>query len=48
MDTLSFIALILLSLVGYSGGATGKAGKFADLKLQIIDLILVVIIWFDW
>jgi len=45
MKTLSFIVLILLSLVGYSGGAVGKAGKFADLKPQIIDLILVVIIW---
>jgi hypothetical protein len=45
MQTLSFIVLILLSLVGYSGGAAGKAGKSADLKPQIIDLILVVIIW---
>ena len=45
METLSFIALILLSLVGYSGGAVGKAGKFEDLKPQIIDLILVMIIW---
>ncbi len=45
METLSFIVLILLSLVGYSAGAVGKAGKFADLKPQIIDLILVVIIW---
>ncbi len=45
METISFIVLILLSLVGYSGGAVGKAGKFAYLKPQIIDLILVVIIW---
>jgi hypothetical protein len=45
METLSFIVLILLSLVGYSAGAVGKAGKFADLKPLIIDLILVVIIW---
>ncbi len=45
METFSFIVLILLSLVGYSGGAVGKAGKFAYLKPQIIDLILVVIIW---
>jgi hypothetical protein len=45
METLSFIVLILLSLVGYSGGAVGKAGKFVDLKPQIVDLILVVIIW---
>jgi len=45
METLSFIVLILLSLVGYSAGVAAKAGKFADLKPQIIDLILVVIIW---
>jgi len=45
METFSFIALILLSLVGYSVGAVGKAGKFVELKPQIIDLILVVLIW---
>ena len=45
METLSFIVLILLSLVGYSGGAVGKAGKLVDLKPQIVDLILVVTIW---
>lgn len=45
MEIISFIVLILLSLVGYSGGAVGKGGKFEDLKPQIIDLILVVIIW---
>ena len=45
METISFIVLILLSLVGYSGGAAGKAGKFAELKPQIIDLVLVVLIW---
>ena len=45
MKTLSFIVLIFSSLVGYSAGAAGKAGKFADLKPRIIDLILVVIIW---
>lgn len=45
MNTLSFIALILLSLVGYSGGAAGKAGKNVDLKPKIIDLVLVAVIW---
>lgn len=45
METLSFIVLILLSLVGYSGGAVGKAGRFVDLKPQIVDLTLVLIIW---
>jgi len=45
MELISFIILIILCLVGYSGGAVGKARKFEDLKPQIIDLILVVIIW---
>lgn len=45
MEPFSFIALLLLSLVGYSVGAVGKAGKFVELKPQIIDLILVVLIW---
>jgi len=45
METLSFIVLILLSLVGYSGGATCKAGKYADIKPQIVDLIIVLLIW---
>jgi len=45
METLSFIVLILLSLVGYSGGAAGKAGKYADIKPQLVDLIIVLLIW---
>jgi len=45
MEPLSYIILILLSLVGYSGGATGRAGKNTDLKPIILDLILVVLIW---
>ncbi len=45
MEALSYIVLILLSLVGYSGGATGRAGKNTDLKPVILDLILVVLIW---
>jgi len=45
METFSYIVLILLSLVGYSGGAAGKAEKFADLKPQIVDLIIVLLIW---
>ena len=45
MELISFIVLIILCLVGYSGGAVGKARKFEDLKPQIIDLILVVTIW---
>ena len=45
METLLFIVLILLSLVGYFGGAVAEAGKFVDLKPQIIDVVLVSIIW---
>ena len=45
MEAFSFIALILLSLVGYSAGATRKAGRVVQLKPQIIDLILVAVIW---
>jgi len=45
METLSFIVLILLSLVGYCGGVTYKAGKLTDLKPQLVDLIIVLLIW---
>lgn len=45
MEIISFIVLILLPLVGYSAGAVSKSGKLVELKPQIIDLILVVIIW---
>jgi len=45
METLSFIFLILLSLVGYSGGVAAKAGKYADLKPQIVDLIIMLVVW---
>ena len=45
MQIISFIVLILLSLVGYCAGAVGKAGKTAELKPQIVDLALVSGIW---
>lgn len=45
MEALSFIALILLSLVGYAGGAVGRAGRGADLKPRILDLGIVLLIW---
>lgn len=45
MEALSYVVLILLSLVGYSGGAAARAGKSRDLKPDIADLILVVLIW---
>ena len=45
MEALSYIVLVLLSLVGYSGGATGRAGKNTDLKPGGLDLILVALVW---
>jgi hypothetical protein len=39
------MALILLSLLAYSGGVVGKAGRSSDLKPQVINLSLVLIIW---
>ena len=45
MEVISFIVLIILILVGYSAEAVSRPGKFVELKPQIIDLILVVIIW---
>ena len=45
MEIISFVVLILLSLVGYSIGAVGKAGKSVQLKPQVIDLILISCIW---
>jgi len=45
MEIISFIVLILLSLIGYSAGAVSRSGKFVELKPQIFDLILVVTIW---
>jgi len=45
METISFLVLILLCLVGYSAGAVAKAGKSVELRPQIVDLTLVLIIW---
>ena len=45
METLSYVVLVLLSLVGYSGGATGRAGKNVELKPVFLDLVLVALIW---
>ena len=45
MAVISIIVLLLLSLVGYSIGVVGKAGRFVQPKPQIVDLILVVLIW---
>ena len=45
MDLISFLALLLLTLAGFSTGSTIKSRKDVELKPQIIDLILVLIIW---
>jgi hypothetical protein len=45
MEAISFIGLVLLSLVGYSAGAVSRAGKAAQLQPEIIDLVLIVVIW---
>ena len=45
METFTFIALMLLSLVGYSAGAAAKVGKSGEIKPEIIDLVVVVFIW---
>ena len=45
MAALSYIVLVLLSLVGYSGGAAGRAGKSVDLKPAVLDLVFIVLIW---
>jgi len=45
MRTITFIVLILLSLVGYSAAVTVKCRKEAELRPEISDLILIAIIW---
>ena len=45
MEIISSIALILLSLVGYSGGAVSGSGKISEPKPVILDLFLIVCIW---
>lgn len=45
METLSYIVLILLSLVGYSAGINVKTEKTVDFKPQPIDSFIVLIIW---
>jgi hypothetical protein len=45
LEALSYVVLVLLSLVGYSGGATGRSGKRTDLKPIVIDLVLIAFIW---
>ncbi len=45
MEIFSFLVLIILSLVGYSGGAVSRPGRFVEIRPNVSDLILVVIIW---
>jgi len=45
MEIISSIALILLSLVGYSGGAVFASGKTSEPKPFILDLFLIVCVW---
>lgn len=45
MEILSSIALILLSLVGYSGGAVYISEKTSEPKPSILDLFLIALIW---
>ena len=44
MEALSYIVLVLLTLVGYSGGAVGKAGKTKEIKPRFVDLITILFI----
>lgn len=45
MEVISYIVLVLLCFVGYAAGAVTKAGRSAQLKAEIIDLILVAVVW---
>lgn len=45
MEAISFLVLILLCLVGYSAGAVARTGKSVELRPQIVDLVLVSVIW---
>jgi len=45
MEFLSYVVLILLSLLAYSGGAVWRAGKAVDLKPQALDLVIVTVLW---
>ena len=45
MDTVAIIALMLLSVVGYSAGVVVKTRKSIVLKPHILDIFLVVLIW---
>jgi len=45
MEVISCIVIILLCMFGYSTGAVIKAGHGRELKPQIIDMLLIIVIW---
>ena len=45
METLSYIVLILLSLVGYSAGVTKRAGESDTAEPELIDITVILLIW---
>lgn len=45
MEFLSYLVLILLSLLAYSAGSVWRAGKAVDLKPQALDLVIVIVLW---
>ena len=45
MGIVSLLVLILLSLAGYSAGASIRSGKSMELKPQLIDFIFLAVIW---
>ena len=44
METLSFIVLILLTILAYSGGSAAAAGKHTEPRPQALDLLLVLVL----
>lgn len=45
MGTLSIVILVLLSMYGYSTGAVTAGQKSRQLKPQLMDLLLMLLIW---
>jgi len=44
VETLSFIVLILLTILAYSGGSAAAAGKHTEPRPQALDLLLVLVL----
>ncbi|MBN2239642.1 MAG: hypothetical protein JW712_07700 [Dehalococcoidales bacterium] len=45
MEVISVIAMLFLSLFGYSGGITAKAGNKAVIQPILPDIVMVIVIW---